>query len=78
VRIVVEVPDLPPGRASSYTVASYVRAVLKLQALRGEVARTLLEVERCKNALSSRLQPGLLLAEADNLLRDLGIEPDYR
>jgi hypothetical protein len=76
VRIVVEVQDLPPGHASSYTVASYVRAVLKVRALRRDLAHASLEVERCKKALDSRLQSGILLAEADRLLQELGIEAD--
>jgi hypothetical protein len=74
VKIVVEVQDLEPGRATAYTVASYVRAVLKLRALRRELAQTLLEVERRKKALNSRSQPEVLLAEAQRLLEELGIE----
>jgi hypothetical protein len=76
VRVVIQVQDLPPGRASSYTVATYVRAVLKLRALRVEVARTLLEVERSKKALRSRLQAAILMAEAESLLEEFGIEGD--
>jgi hypothetical protein len=75
-KIVVQVQELDPGRASTYTVASYVRAVLKLRALRKEVARTLLEVERCKRALTSRLQASTLVAEAEALLDELGIRED--
>jgi hypothetical protein len=74
VRILIEVQDLPSGRASSYSVANYVRTVLKLRALRREVAHTLLEIERCRKALEGRLQPGVLLAEADALLGDVGAE----
>jgi hypothetical protein len=74
VRVGIEVQDLPPGRASSYTVATYVRAVLKLRALRREVARTLLEVERSKKALRSRLQAAILMAEAESLLEEFWIE----
>jgi hypothetical protein len=74
VRIIVEVEDLQPGRATAYTVASYVRAVLKLRALRRELALTLLEVERRKKTLQSRSQPEVLLAEAQMLLEELGIE----
>ena len=43
-RIIVDVPDLQPERASCYTVASYVRAVLKLGALHQELANAVLEV----------------------------------
>jgi hypothetical protein len=74
VRIIVDVQDLQPGRASSYTVASYVRAVLKVRALRRELAHALLEVERCKKTLNSRRQAGVLRAEAQGLLEELGIE----
>jgi len=74
VRIIVDVQDLQPERASSYTVASYVRAVLKVRALRRELAQTLLEVERRKKTLHSRSQPDVLLAEAHMLLEELGIE----
>jgi len=42
VRSIVDVQDLQSGRASSYTVASYMRAVLKLRALRRELPHTLL------------------------------------
>jgi hypothetical protein len=71
VRIIVEVPNLPPDRTSSHAVASYVRAVLTLRALRRETAQRLLEVERCRRAIESRLQAELLLAEAQCLLDEL-------
>jgi len=57
-------------------VANYVRAVLKLRALRREVVFALLELDRCKKALESPLQPERLLSEADALLRELSIEAD--
>jgi len=76
VRIIVAVQDLPPGRTTSYTVASYVRDVLKLQALRRELGHTLLEVERCKKALKRRHQAGTLLTEVQRLLGELGIYGD--
>jgi hypothetical protein len=76
VRIIVDVPDLQPQRASCYTVASYVRAVLKLRALRQELATAVLEVARCKKALASRRQANILLAEAQALFNELGIEAD--
>jgi hypothetical protein len=76
VRIIVEVPDLQPGRASCYTVASFVRAVLKLRALRQELAQSVLDVARCKKALASRRQAGILLAEAQELFNELGVEAD--
>jgi hypothetical protein len=74
VRIIVDVQDLQPGRATKYTVANYVRAVLKVRALRRELAHALLEVEQCKKALNSRRDAGALLAEAQGLLGELGIE----
>ena len=76
VRIIVDVPDLEPGRASSYTVASYVRAVLKLHALRRELPQAVLDVARCKKVLANRRQAGNLLAEAQELLKELGVEAD--
>jgi hypothetical protein len=77
-RIIVEVQDLQPGRATPYSVASYVRAVLKLQALRRELAQAALEVARRKKVLASRSQPSTLLTEAQALLRDLGVEADVQ
>jgi hypothetical protein len=74
VRISVDVPDLQYGRASSYTMASYVRAVLKVRALRRESGSALLEAERCKKALMSRLQANTLQAEAHALLAQFEAE----
>jgi hypothetical protein len=70
----VKVQDLPPTRTTSHAVASHVRAVLELRALRRELAHKLLEVERCGKAIESRLQAEVLLAEAQTLLEELGIE----
>jgi hypothetical protein len=78
VRIVIDVEDLPPGRASCYTVAAYVRAGLKLRAVRRELDRAVLDVARCKKALTGRLQAGLLLTEAQALLKDFGVESDMQ
>jgi hypothetical protein len=78
VRIVVDVPDLQPGRASSYTVASYVRAALKLRALRRELAQAVLDVVRCSKALAGRREASKLLAEAQELLKELGVEADVQ
>ena len=75
-RIIVEVPDVQPGRASCYTVASYVRAVLKLRALHQELTHAVLEVARCKKVLARRSQAGILLAEAQALFEELGVEAD--
>ena len=75
-RIIVEVPDLEPGRTKSYAVASYVRAVLKVRALRREVAHALLELERRKKALSGRHLAAKDRAEAQKLLEEIGIETD--
>lgn len=73
-KISVEVEDLKPGLTNSYTVASYVRAILKLRALRREVANALLEVERRKKAINGRHLAGRQLAEAQRVLEELGIE----
>ena len=70
----MEVEELQPGRTTSYAVSSYVHALLKLRALRRELAQTLLEVERRKKTLTRRSQPEVLLAEAQRLLEELGIE----
>ena len=78
VKIVVEVQDLQPNRASKYTVASYVRAVLKVHALRRELANAVLEVARCKKALAGRAQASSLMAEALALLEEFGVEADAR
>ena len=75
-RVIVEVPDLQPGRASSFTVASYVRAVLKVQALRRELDHALLEVERRKKAPNGRPLREKHRAEARRLLGEFGIEAD--
>lgn len=74
----MEVQDLQPGRATSHTVASYVRAVLNLQALRRELAHAVLEVARCKKVLASRSQPGTLLTAAQAMLEELGVEADVQ
>jgi hypothetical protein len=76
VRVFIDVPDVPPGRARFHTVASYVHAVLKLQALRRELAQVALEVARSKRAIATRYQGAALLAEAQTLLKELGVEPD--
>jgi hypothetical protein len=72
----VEVQDLQPNRASTYTVASYVRAALKLHALRRELAQAVLDVVRCSRALANRREASKLLAEARALLEELGVEAD--
>jgi hypothetical protein len=65
----------PPGRARLHTVSSYVHAVLKLQALRRELADDVVEVAHCKKMIASRYQGAALLAEAQTLLKELGVEP---
>jgi len=75
VRIIVEVPDLEPGRTKSHAVANYVRAAIRVQALRREFAYALLEMRRCKQALSSRAQADNLMAAAQALCEELRIEP---
>jgi hypothetical protein len=61
---------------SSYSVASYVRAILKLRALRRDLAQAVLDVARCKKVLANRRQAANLLAEAQELLKELGVEAD--
>jgi hypothetical protein len=75
-RVFIDVPDVPPGRARFHTVAAYVHAVLKLQALRRELAQVAVEVARSKKAIANRYQGALLLSEAQTLLKELGAEPD--
>ena len=75
-RVIVGVLDLQPGRASSYSVASYVRAILKLRALRRELGQAVLDVARCKKVLANRRRAANLLAEAQELLEELGVEAD--
>lgn len=77
-RIWVDVPDLPPGRVPQHTVANYVHAVLKLQAVRRELAAVAVEVARCKKAIACRYQGAALLSEAQTLLKELGVEPDVQ
>jgi hypothetical protein len=47
----------------------YARAVLKMQALRRELAHALLEVERWKNAVKSRRQAASLTGRGAKLAR---------
>jgi len=63
VKISVEVEELKPGLTHSHFVADYLRAMLKLKALRRAVGETLLEVELCKAKLNATR-----LAEAQKLL----------
>ena len=70
----MEVQELPPGRSTVSSVASYVRAVLKARALRRALAEAVLEVERRKQTFNSRSHPEALLAQAQMLLEELGIE----
>jgi hypothetical protein len=75
VRILVDVPDLPPAQVTSHLVANYVHAVLKLQALRRELARVAVEVANCKKAIACRHQGAILLSGAQTLLKELGVDP---
>jgi hypothetical protein len=74
-RIMVEVPDLEPGRTKSHAVANYVRAAIKLQALRREFGNALVELRRCKAVLASRAQAESLMAEARALCEAFQIDP---
>jgi hypothetical protein len=69
VRLILEVQDLEPGLTRSDAVASYVRAMLKLNVLRRELGDALLLVEGRKKALR-----GLQLAEAQRLLGRYGVD----
>jgi hypothetical protein len=82
VKISVEVDELEPGRTRSHQVADYVRAMLKVEALRRAVGEALLDAERRKQKLNAKR-----LAEAQELLDEvrashrrlrliLGGEPD--
>ena len=77
-RIIVEVPDLEPGRTKSQAIARYVRAALKVQALRHEFAEALGQMRVCKQAIYSRARAEDLLAEAYTLCEELNIEPTNR
>jgi len=78
VRLTVEVQDLPTGRAIPHSVASYVRAVLTLRALRRELATAAIEVARRKKVIASRQGAPFLLREAEALLRELGVDADVQ
>jgi len=73
-RIIIDVPDLEPGRAKSHMVARYIRAALKVQALRREFAKALIEMTACKKVLCDRTQASSLMAEAEALCEELHIE----
>jgi hypothetical protein len=76
VRIVVDVPDFPPGSTKSHAVASYVRALITYQALRRELATAAVHVAHRKKILASRVHAEALMAEAQALCKELGIEAD--
>jgi hypothetical protein len=78
VRIILEVPDLEPGRTKSHAVTKYVCAAIKVQALRREFATAVLEMRRCKEALCGRAHADSLMAEAEALCEELRIEPANR
>ena len=77
-RITVEVPELQPGSTKSATVAKYVRAAIKVQALRREFAQALIDLRACKQAICNRTQADSLLAEAEALCEELHIDPANR
>jgi hypothetical protein len=76
VRIFVEAPDLDPGRTRSHAVASYVRAAIKVHALRRELAAAMLEMRRCRQTLFSRAHAEALMAEVHMLCAELQIDPE--
>ena len=75
-RIVVEVPDLPPGCTKSHAVASYLRALITYQALRRELATAAVHVARCKKVLANRVHAEDLMAEAHALCEKVHIEAE--
>lgn len=77
-RITMDVPDLQPGITKSATVAKYVRAAIKVQALRKEFAQALIDLRACKQAICNRAQPDSLMAEAQALCEELHIDPGNR
>ena len=50
--------------------------LFKLPALRRELGQAVLDVARCKKVLANRRQAANLLAEAQELLKELGVEAD--
>lgn len=66
-KITVEVDELEPGRTNSHHVADYVRAMLRVRALRRALGEALLEAERRKQKLTARH-----LVEARDLLDGTG------
>lgn len=75
-KVLVEVPDLPQDCTKSHAVASYLRALIRYQALRRELATAAADVARCKKVLASRVHAEDLMAEAHGLRAKLHIETD--
>ena len=75
-RIVVDVPDLPPDLTKSHAVANYLRALVTYQTLRRELATAAVHVAHCKKVLASRVQAEALMTEAHALCEELGVEAD--
>ena len=75
-RIIIEVPDLPPGSTKSHAVANYLRALITYQAMRRDLAHAAFDIARCKKALADRMQAQTLMAEAHALCEELGIDVD--
>jgi hypothetical protein len=75
-RIVVHVPDFPPDRTKSHAVASYVRALITYQALRRELATAAVHVAHCKKVVAGRMHAEELMAEAQVLCWELGVDAD--
>jgi hypothetical protein len=78
VRITVEVPELRPGSTKSASVANYVRAAMKVQALRQEFAQALIDLKTCKQVLCKRVPADSLWAETQALCDELHIEAANR
>lgn len=71
VKITVEVDELESGHTDSHAVADYVRAMLRVRALRRALGEALLDAERRKQKLNTtRLEEAQRLLEAVGAARE--------
>ena len=66
VKITVDVEELEPGHTNSHLVAEYVRAILRVRALRQALGEALLSADRRKKKLNANQ-----LVEAQRLLHEI-------
>ena len=59
-------------------VVRYIRPALKVQALRWEFGKALIEMRACKKGLCNRSHANSLMAEAEALCEELHIEAANR